>query len=198
VRAPTPSAAAEMVICTKESLLERIAAARAKALQALRYRILVARRGLSERGTERATTLMHRSIARRSQRIDDLDFQLRHLERGLLERRRQRLNELCRRLEVNDLRLRFARIRRLQELLTERLRKSLVSVFWAARRRHESLDLHLRQMSPLTVLSRGYSIVENSRGLVLTSAADAIAGEALRIRLYRGELGATVNAVKKE
>jgi exodeoxyribonuclease VII large subunit len=141
---------------------------------------------------------MHRSIVRRSQSIDDLDFQLRQLERGLLEKRRQRLNELRRRLEVNDLRLRFARIRRLQELLAERLRKNLENVLWAARRRHESLDLHLRQMSPLTVLSRGYSIVENSRGLVLTSAADAIAGEALRIRLHRGELGATVNAVKEE
>ena len=41
LRAPTPSAAAELVISTKESLLENVAACRAKALQARRYRLLV-------------------------------------------------------------------------------------------------------------------------------------------------------------
>src|SRR3954466_13505789 len=39
LRAPTPSAAAEMVVCTREELLERIAAANTKAGQLLRYRI---------------------------------------------------------------------------------------------------------------------------------------------------------------
>ena len=41
VRAPTPSAAAEIVVSTKESLLENVAACRAKAVQSLRYRLLL-------------------------------------------------------------------------------------------------------------------------------------------------------------
>jgi exodeoxyribonuclease VII large subunit len=170
LRAPTPSAAAEMVICTRESVLEQIAACQAKAVQAMRYRILVAARSLHQRGTERATTLIHRAIARRSQRLDELNA----------------------RLQGNDLRLRFAKNRHRRELLRERLLKSMQNRLWQARRRHESLDLHLRQLSPLAVLERGYSIVENAAGRVLRSSTEAASKEQLRIRLHQGEIDVRV------
>ncbi len=55
LRAPTPSAAAELVVPTREELLERIAALRAKAAQALRYRLAMLERRLRQQGIERAT-----------------------------------------------------------------------------------------------------------------------------------------------
>src|SRR5581483_3646942 len=73
-RAPTPSAAAEIVICTRESLLEQIAACRAKAIQGIRYRLLASGRDLHRRRTERAATVVQRMLARRAQYVDDLDY----------------------------------------------------------------------------------------------------------------------------
>jgi exodeoxyribonuclease VII large subunit len=166
LRAPTPSAAAELAICTKDSLLEQIAACQAKAVQAMRYRLLIAARSLHQRGSERATTLMHRAIARRGQRLDDLSA----------------------RLHRTDLRLRFAKNRHRRELLRERLLKSMQHRLWQARRRHESLADRLRQLSPLAVLERGYSIVENAAGQVLRSSTEAAPNEQLRIRLHQGEI----------
>jgi exodeoxyribonuclease VII large subunit len=195
-RAPTPSAAAEIVICTRDSLLEQIAAARTKALQAMRYRLLSCSRDLHQRGTERAAAVVHRTLARRSQRVDDVEYQLRGFARRLLDGQRRRLAELTRRLQASDLRLRFARDRHREELLRGRLVKSIEGRLWEARRREESLSGHLQQLSPLAVLGRGYAIVENSEKQILRAAEEARLGEQVRIRLHRGELDATVGAVR--
>lgn len=195
LRAPTPSAAAEMVICTKDSLLEVVSGNQAKALQAMRYRLAIFARALNERGTERAASLMHRAISRRSQRVDDLDSRLRQLQRGLINGQLRLLAELTHRLQVTDLRLRFARNRRAGDLLRERAEKSIQSRLWQARRMLESLDIHLRQLSPLAILSRGYAIAENLRGKAVLSANEVTTGERLRILLHNGELTATVDAI---
>ena len=192
MRAPTPSAAAEIVICTKESLFEQVSANQAKVLQAMRYRLAISGRSLHERGTDRAATLMHRLIARHAQRVDELDFRLRQLERGLIDRHAKTLATLTQRLQSNDMRLRFARSKRAGELLRERAEKSIQNHLWQARRRLESLDLHLRQLSPLAILSRGYAIVENAQGKAVLSAEEVVKGDSLKILLHRGEVDAAV------
>ena len=83
-RAPTPSVAAEIIVCTRESLLEQIAVCRAKAVQSMRYRLLSASRDLHQRGIDRAATLLNRALAQRAQQVDDLDHQLRNTARRLL------------------------------------------------------------------------------------------------------------------
>jgi exodeoxyribonuclease VII large subunit len=176
LRAPTPSAAAELVVCTKESLLDQNAAARARLVQSMRYRILTALRDLNRKGSERASTLIHRTITRRAQRLDDLDA----------------------RLQQTDLRLRFARLRRHQETLSVRLARQMQTLLWQARRRQESVHLHLTQVSPLAILARGYSIVRDASGRVLRSADETQPGQQLSIRLARGEIDAIVSRTKPE
>ena len=68
LRAPTPSAAAEMVVCTRDELLDRIAAARAKSAQAVRYRIAMLERRLRQQGIDRALEYLHRRVGRGLQR----------------------------------------------------------------------------------------------------------------------------------
>jgi exodeoxyribonuclease VII large subunit len=197
-RAATPSAAAEMVICTRESLLERIAATEKKAVQSIRYRLLSSSRDLHRRGTDRAAGIIHRALTRRAQRVDELDFQLREFEKRCLESNRRRLGDLSRRLEATDLRLRFARARHSQELLRSRLLQSMETRLWRMRQRHESLAGHLAQLSPLAVLARGYAIVENAHRSILRRASQTSAGEQIRIRLHEGQLDATVTAAQED
>ena len=193
-RAPTPSAAAEIVICTRESLLDQIAAARERALRGLRYRLLNCRQSLQERGTQRAEALMHRTISRHIQRVDELDFQLRRNSRNTLLKDSRKLDDLNRRLQAADLRLKFARNRHALHNLQQRLDKSIRANLDRPQRRLDDCLIHLRQISPLTVLSRGYAIVEAPGGRVLRSATETSVGEVVRVRLHEGRLEAEVTS----
>ncbi|MBV9612660.1 MAG: exodeoxyribonuclease VII large subunit [Acidobacteriaceae bacterium] len=196
MRAPTPSVAAEMVICTRESLLELIGACRARALQSIRYRLLVSSRDLHRRGIDRAHALVHRALTRRAQRVDDLESDLRRLPRHLLASHFKQLSDLNQRVGVSDLRLRCARNRRSLELLAEQLLKSMRTRVWNARRSQEGLEAHLTQLSPVAVLARGYAIVEDAQQHIVRSASDAKWGDALRVRLHRGELKVVVSETR--
>jgi exodeoxyribonuclease VII large subunit len=196
-RAPTPSAAAEIAVPTTDSVRDQIDGCRAKAVQAIRYRLLSAQRDLHRLGTDRASALVHRAVSKRAQRVDDLDLQLRALRQRLFSERRRRLADLTQRLQSADLRLRFAKIRQAQEALNGRLVKAMEAKLWQLQRRHETAQAHLEHLSPLTVLSRGYAIVERTDGQVVRSAADAALDETLRVRLGEGELGVRVEETRR-
>jgi exodeoxyribonuclease VII large subunit len=196
-RAPTPSAAAEIVICTRDSLLEQIAGCSAKAVQAIRYRLLLASRDLRDRGTERSIATMQRALTKRAQRLDDLEYQLRRLQRSALDRRARQLPEFARRLQACDLRLRLARNRQWEDALRQRMHKAVAKRLWEQRRKFESLQVHLTQISPLTVLGRGYAIVQAADGKILRSSADTIVDERIRIRLHQGSIGAVVTSTEE-
>src|ERR1019366_2642141 len=77
LRAPTPSAAAEMVVCTREEVFDRIGAARAKATQAVRYRLAMLERRLRQQGIDRALGILHRRIGRGLQQTDEHEYRMR-------------------------------------------------------------------------------------------------------------------------
>ena len=142
--------------------------------------------------------LVQRGLTKRAQYVDDLESQLHRDQQRCLDARRKRFATLTGRLEATDLRLRFAGNHRRQERLHEQLAKALRGKLWAARSRHESLQAHLTQLSPLSVLGRGYAIVENAQKHILRSAAEVSTGEQLVIRLQRGEIDALVSATRDE
>ena len=193
-RAPTPSAAAEIVIRTSESLLDQISGCRNKALQAMRYRLLIASRDIHRLGTDRAARVVHRQLAAFAQRLDELDERFKSAQRRASEERAKRQAELDRRLQATDLRLKFGRLRHRADLLRQQLVQLAGATLWRARARQESLTLHLQQLSPLAVLERGYAIVEKPEGRIVRSASDTAAGESLNVRLHRGELQVTVRS----
>jgi exodeoxyribonuclease VII large subunit len=192
-RAPTPSAAAEIIVCTRESLIEQIAVCRTKATQAMRYRLLSFSRDLHQRGTTQTATLLHRALGKRAQRVDDLDHQLRDRARRFVEARSRRLSSLLQRLHASDLRLQLARNRHRQQVSTERMMSAMQSRMRQARHREEATEAHLMQLSPLGVLARGYAIVEDARRHILRSSSETCAGEPLHIRLHQGEVAAVVS-----
>src|SRR5439155_5475794 len=110
MRAPTPSAAAEIVICTRESLLNRLRAADHKLLQSVRLKIALLARALHNVAIDRAR--LHRAIGRQMQRVDELDYRLRELLRASLAGRKRALEGASARLSQMDIRLQFAAARR--------------------------------------------------------------------------------------
>ena len=193
LRAPTPSAAAELVICTRDSLLETIDSSARRMEQILRYRLSHAARRLHEQGVDRAVSLLQRRIGRLVQRVDEDERALTDAQRRVIRDRADRLRALDARLRHMDLRLRFADVRRRLEALDQAARLASARRIQTASDRLRLASAKLEQLSPLRVLERGYSIVQTLDGAVVKSALDAPPATALRIRLSKGELEATVD-----
>lgn len=198
LRAPTPSAAAELVVGTRAELLERIEQTRAKLAQAARYRLAMLERSFRQQGVERAASVLHRAIGRRLQRVDDLVARLRERLRLAIGRQLREVQTLEARVRERDPRPRLQRSHRRQEAALARAAQAIGLILARRRARWESAEAQLRQLSPLTILRRGYAIVTGPAGTILTDAGAAPAGSAIRVRLAKGRLGARVDEVELE
>jgi exodeoxyribonuclease VII large subunit len=192
MRAATPSAAAELVICRRESLIESIEGCRRALHQRVRYRLSESARRLHEQAVDRAVTSLHRRIARHLQRLDELDRCLSDQVRRLMRTRFDRRADLDARLRRMDLRVRLAEARNRLGMLRTEGAQAMRLALARARGSFDPLESGLRQLSPLNVLERGYAIVQTRAGLVVKSPADAPDGTALRIRVANGEISAEV------
>ena len=192
LRAPTPSAAAELVVPTRDELLDRVAAARAQSAQAVRYRLAMLERRLRQQGVDRALGALHRRVGRGMQRIDELEYHLRERLRAAISVRERRRRGLEVRLQRFDVRPRLAADRRRWEAALARAVQTTRSRLAAHRNHHERLSAKLSALSPLRILERGYAIVSNETG-ILTDSAAAPPDSRIHVRLARGELDATVH-----
>ncbi|MCX6638466.1 MAG: exodeoxyribonuclease VII large subunit [Acidobacteria bacterium] len=194
LRAPTPSAAAELVVPTRDSLLEQIAARLSQIEQAARYRLAQAARRLEQQGIGRVTAVVQRRIGRTMQRVDELDYRLRGRARALVDAAGRHWRERDERLRKLDLRLRLAAAHRRLDSAASSAERIAGLRLARSRARLDELDAHLRQLSPLAVLDRGYAIVEKSDGRVVRAAEDAPEGTDVGVRLAKGRLKARVTA----
>lgn len=196
LRAPTPSAAAELVVGTREQVLERITSNEARLTQLLRYRIAVSQRRLHQLSVDRAGGTLHRIIGKHQQRVDELGGRMESVLRGSLATGNRRLSDLDTRLKKLDLRLRLAHAKRRLDAASTKLEDRIRWTLAQAHRKLEPLDAHLSQLSPLKVLDRGYAIVQNTSGEVLKASAQSAPMERLRVRLAAGELSVEVKEIK--
>jgi exodeoxyribonuclease VII large subunit len=192
LRAATPSAAAELVICPREQILDQLTVFDHKLLQATRYRLAMAARALHERGVERASAVLHRNVGRLQQRVDELDYRMRGRAQSAAGIRRKRLEELTARLRSLDLRLRIAQARRRQDAAETAIARIVHLRLTLAHGRLNPLIAHLTQLSPLKILERGYAIVTNTDGLIVKQPADAPVDSQVDIRLAQGKIAARV------
>ena len=191
LRAPTPSAAAEMVVCTREELFDRIAAAQAKAAQAVRYRLAMLERRLRQQGIDRALGTLHRRIGRGLQQTDEYEYRMRGSLRAAIDSRERTRRTLEARVRQFDVRPRLAAGRRRMEAAHHAAREVMRARLAPCRGRLDRLAAQLSQLSPLRVLERGYAIVSNQAGVV-TDAVTAPPASRIHVRLHRGALDAVV------
>src|SRR4051812_24793776 len=104
LRAPTPSAAAELVIRSRQELESQQETLRSRLARAMRYQLLVRRQHMTEAARHRAFTRMIDAIRARQQRLDDLSYRLITSQRGLLVSRRRRVEVASASLRHRDMR----------------------------------------------------------------------------------------------
>jgi exodeoxyribonuclease VII large subunit len=194
VRAPTPSAAAELVVPDKAELLRRLGRRSAGLVRALRGRLEGARRhlGLLARGLPDMKRLL-------------VDLRLKADERGeiLLRRLRRHLAGQRQRLRLHSSRLVLLSPRRAvaasrQQLIN--LGQRLLSDWQRdqqSRRRHlEYCQSHLEKLNPLAILQRGYAVATRlPEETVIRDAFQVPRGAPVRVRVARGRLDCEVTEV---
>jgi exodeoxyribonuclease VII large subunit len=192
LRAPTPSAAAELVVQRKDQLADRIAGLQQSLRERARYRLLDFRHRLAELSRARAFESVERVVRQRMQRTDELAHEL-------LEALRRAVVGSERRLEGVEGRLARLNVARRLESERRRAGQAEAALTHAVRReldrrinRIESLRSQLGNLSPLSVLERGYALVYGPDGRLLLDAANAHPGDDISARLARGRLSARV------
>ena len=189
MRAPTPSAAAEIVIATRASLVEGLNIAAHKLRQSMLLTVAVAHRRLHRVAVD--STRLRGMIGRRTQRVDELDYRMRDGIRTSLLQRTRALDVAAARLARKDVRLRFAEARRKAGMLDQSLRQLLQLRLRDARAALTPVRAKLEQLSPLTILERGYAIVERD-GKIVKSPTDAPVDSTVRVRVAKGDLRAKI------
>jgi len=193
LRAPTPSAAAELIVCTRQELLDRIASREQKLVHAVRYRLALLARRWQQQGIERPLGLLQRTIGRQAQRIDELEFRMRDRLRSRIEQHSRTQRALMTRLRYFDLRPRFAADRRRLDAAHAAAEQALRWRIARQRAQVAQLAAKLSQLSPLAILERGYAIVTRESGEIVKDSTAAPAGSTIQVRLAKGRLDATVS-----
>ncbi|HSE50207.1 MAG TPA: exodeoxyribonuclease VII large subunit [Terriglobales bacterium] len=192
LRAPTPSAAAELVIESRHRLEEQVEGLRARLARAARYRLLMGRQALTELAQHGAFASMRALLGQRQQRVDEMTFALVAGYRGVVERSRRRVDVAATRIRHYDVRMVLAGMKRELEGKTRTLAEMGRRLLLERRGGLERLQARLEELSPLRVLDRGYALVFDAAGNVVKDAAQVAAGDAIRARLARGEIAAVV------
>jgi exodeoxyribonuclease VII large subunit len=198
LRAPTPSAAAELVIRSKLELEQHDIELRQRLARATRYQFLLARQKLTHLAQHGAFARMQDFINRRQQLRDELVYRLASVQRDLLRRSFQRLDTAAARIRQQDPRYRLAGTRQALQARTGELVSVVHSVLLRQRARLDRLTTHLQALSPLQVLERGYALVFDSTGKLVKEAAQLHPGSTVRTRVAHGSFTATVDGIESE
>ena len=173
LRAPTPSAAAELVTAAQHRVEERVEGLTARVHRAGRYHLIHARQRYARLSAPSVLSRLRDSVDRRGQRLVVWNDRLRR----------------------QDITVRLATTHRRLQAATQRLRQASVQTMAARETRLNRASTRLDALSPVAVLSRGYALIYSANGTLLRSSAETAAGETIHARLGHGTLEAKVTEI---
>jgi len=198
LRAPTPSAAAELVTSALHNIADRVQTLDHRLLRASRYRLLQASAALSRVRVETIIMRERDQLRRRHQRVDDLNLRIEAQWRTRHRRFADRLQQISVRLLRQDVAARTGLARQRLASLEARIARALGDRLRACRERQAALTRQLNSLSPLAVLSRGYALVYDDRGVLIKDTENVTERQSIVTRLARGRIRSRVTGIEKE
>lgn len=196
LRAPTPSAAAELITEAQHRVAERVENQATRLERAARFQVLHARQKLDRVSVERAERRISGNLRRMSQRLDDLELRLDGAVNDRIRMRQRNVAELAADVLHHEPRQLLARARERLTVSETRIERSVERTVRRASANVDALNARLRSLSPLAVLERGYALVMNENGSVVRSISQVREQDRLRTRLSDGEFVSTVEEVR--
>jgi exodeoxyribonuclease VII large subunit len=198
LRAPTPSAAAELVIRSRQEIEAQAEELRRRLERAVRYRLLMARQELTQRAQHGAFARMMDGINRRQQKLDDQRFRLERGQRQIFERWRRRWEVASAAVRHYDARRRLAAVRQGLDAEVASLAAAARALLHENRAALDRWVASLEALSPVAILNRGYALVFDANGQLVKDAARLRAGDEVSARLARGRVRARVSGTEPE
>jgi exodeoxyribonuclease VII large subunit len=192
LRAPTPSAAAELVIRSRQEIDEQLTQLHQRLEKAMRYGLLMARQNLTEVAQHGAFARMMELVQRRQQRVDDMQHRLVHAERDGLERCRRQFETLAGAVRHYDARRILAGIAKELAAREAAISSAMRTALLYQRSRLEQFSAQIVALSPLAILERGYALVFDAAGRLLKDAAQVKPGDDISARLAQGTITAVI------
>ncbi len=198
LRAPTPSAAAELITEAQHKIAEHLAAQSHRLERAARFQLLQTRQKLTHLPVSRAETRLTSLLRRLDQRLDD---QTQRLDAALLGRvrlRQNRVAELSTAVLRHDPRQQLAHAGGHLTDMRSRLNRSLERLIESSAASLNALDARLHSLSPLAVLDRGYALVLTTSGELIRSTSQLTTGDRVTARLADGSFVSRVESTAPE
>src|SRR5580704_1702126 len=197
LRAPTPSAAAELVVARKDEFCARIDGLRDRLESATRARVHGLSRSVHVLSGRPALAGFPGRVAMRGRHAAELTHALARVMRAAVTARERRLQQLHRQLETFDLGRRLAGIRTRLVTAEGKLAAATIRMHHRADAQLRGCASRLETLSPLAVLGRGYAVCWSADGThVVRASSDVAAGDSVRVTLARGELDCEVRKTK--
>jgi len=194
MRAPTPSAAAEIATPDGEALAQQFSGFERLLKQALARKLQRSRERL---GHLRAR-LQHPGdkLQAQAQRLDNLEIRLQRAMKSQLQQQQTRLQNIKTRQQTLHPQQRLGQLRERLEQLQNRAQRQIQQQLATKRQRFEQQAALLNSVSPLNTLQRGYSITRGEQGEVIHRASSVKLGDALTTHLLEGEVVSKVESIK--
>lgn len=196
LRAPTPSAAAELVVHRKQDFENELRHRVHRLYQVMRLQLSEGRRQLTELALHRVFQTLASRVAERTQRVEELASRLDSSMRHRLTQSREHWLKISAGVARYDFRQAIT-LRRFQvEERTQGLEIRASRILADRLNQVKRLTGILQERSPLVILGRGYSITRDTAGRIIRDASVVHPGSEISIRLAHGELGASVTRTK--
>ena len=192
LRAPTPSAAAELITEAQHKVAERVASQTLRLERAARFHLLQARQQVDGLRAERAEWRMTALLHRLNQRLDDAAFGMEEAVSGQLRAHQRHVAELTAAVLRHDPRQLLGAARERLVASRTHLDRSLERVLRMLAAHLHSIDARLHALSPLAVLDRGYALVHTADGRLVRSVTQVANGDRVITRLSDGRFTSRV------
>jgi exodeoxyribonuclease VII large subunit len=198
LRAPTPSAAAELVVKSADELRQHIASLFTRLSTSVQHSATRARLSLDRLTAYRSLREPHRLVETLQQQVDDLVMQLEKGWQNSTQERGKQLHFTTKSLARLNPRAQWQRLRAHLHTLQHRLETAIYSRLTLRRETLNGLGNMLHSLSPLAVLGRGYSICRDPvTQQLITSVAPVRSGQPVEILLNDGQLTCTVHDIHR-
>jgi len=195
LRAPTPSAAAELITEAQHKIGERLATQSHRLERATRFQLLQARQRLTRLPIAHLESRLTTLLRRLEQRLDDALERMDAAVQQPLRARQNRVAALVTGVVRYDPRRRLAVAREHLADLHARLNRCVERLVESSSARLGSFDARLQSLSPLAVLDRGYALVLSPQSTLIRSTTQIGSGDQLTTRLADGSFLSRVETV---
>jgi exodeoxyribonuclease VII large subunit len=195
LRAPTPSAAAELVIETLQQIEQRIDAYESNMRRAIQFQLMRLRHELTDWVAHRGFQTLRAVVEQAAQRSDEATYRLSQSMHAAVRKARRRWERHDTVLRHMDLRARQQRARMQLAHLDNRLGHNMRMLLNTRGQTISPLAAKLHSLSPTRILERGYAIAFDANGNVLKDVSQTGQGQPITVQIARGQLAAEVKKI---